>query len=338
MLLHVLNLDIHTASLDLRPWIDRMYMSNDLRAMLPSRASVLTLYVERVDSEHAMEITRPPNAVFAETNLCTGRCYYHDGRFYSASDTEYWHEMEYDLDAHTIRANLGGIYLRHGQAVVSNFIRPILQSFILPFYGLKTLHGGVVSKDGHTFFLAGAGGAGKSTMAAQLMRDGFDLISDDGPFFTLDGDDARALSSLDYLHVTGTTLALFPELAPHIVGGKDNRDKYAVSRAALQRGDAWRRPLKVGTIVKLSRGAVGAPRLTPLDKQALLQALFTETMIVFRRSAFQDRASRFKAYSEFIFDVVAGVVRDVNGYQLEYANHHIADVPALLDDLARNGG
>ena len=69
----------------------------------------------------------------------------------------------------------------------------------------------------------------------------------------LDGREARALSSLDYLHVTDNTLALFPELAPHVVGGKDSRDKYAVNRSALQRSDAWRRPLRVGTIVKLSR-------------------------------------------------------------------------------------
>jgi len=89
---------------------------------------------------------------------------------------------------------------------VSNLLRPILQSFLLPFHGLKTLHGAIVSKGGHTIFLMGSGGSGKSTTTAQLMRDGYDLISDDGPFFTIDGTAAIAMSSLDFLHVTKNTL------------------------------------------------------------------------------------------------------------------------------------
>src|SRR5215208_1600435 len=141
MLLHVLDLDVLTHSLDVRQWIEQLYVSNDLRQRLPERASSLTLHVERADSPHAATLAPAPGAVFAETNLCTGRCYYAHGRFFSASDSEYWHRMEYDLDTRVIRANVAGIYYERPQAIVSNLIRPILQSFLLPFHGLKTLHG-----------------------------------------------------------------------------------------------------------------------------------------------------------------------------------------------------
>ena len=164
----------------------------------------------------AAQIHPPARGVFAETNLCNGRCYYEAGRFYSANHGEYWHEMDYDLNTHTIRANLAGKYFDSGQAVISNMIRPILQSFALPFYKLKTLHGAVVHKDGRTIFLSGPGGMGKTTTAVQLMLAGYDLLSDDGPFFFIDSGNAYALSSLDYLHLTENTLRLFPELRTHV--------------------------------------------------------------------------------------------------------------------------
>jgi hypothetical protein len=332
MLLHSLELNVETRSLDLAPWIEQLYLSNDLRALLGSRAP-LTLCLEREDSEHAFDLAPLERGVFAETNLCTGRCYYHDGRFYSASDTAYAHEMIYDLDSHVIRANLGGIYLRRDQAVVSNIIRPLLQSFILPFYGLKTLHGAVLSKAGRTLFLSGPGGTGKSTTTAQLIRSGYDLISYDGPFFTYLDSRAYALSSLDYLHVTEQTLGMFPELRPHVIGEKDNREKLAVRRAGLQHSDAWRRPLRVTAFIRLERGAFDTPRLVPRPRSSITQELMAETMIIFRRAPFQDRSRAFREYSEFIFDLVTDVVRRADVYELQFANHHLAELPALLDTL-----
>lgn len=338
MLLHVLSLDVLTHSLDVSEVIEQLYVSNDLRATLPSRASSLTLRVERADSPHAEPIAPPAGAVFAETNLCTGPCYYASGRFFSASDSPYWHRMDYDLDARVIRANVAGIYYDVPQAIVSNLIRPILQSFLLPFHGLKTLHGAVASKNDRTVFLVGAGGMGKSTAIAQLMRDGYDLISDDGPFFTLDGRSAFALSSLDFLHVTENTLALFPELAPHVVGGRDHREKFAVRRTRLQRDDAWRRPLRVSTIARLRRGPVERPRVTRLSKQSVMRELLNESMIVFRPSVFRDRSAMFTGYSDFILELVAGVVGDAEAYEVEFANHHLAALPELLDRLTTHGG
>jgi hypothetical protein len=244
--------------------------------------------------------------------------------------------MDYDLDSRTIRAALGGVYLTRPQAITSNLLRPILQSFLLPFHGLKTLHGAIVSRNGHTVFLMGPGGSGKSTTTAQLMRDGYDLISDDGPFFTVDGRKPVALSSLDFLHVTRNTLDMFPELEPHVLGDIDHRDKFAVRRAGLQRGDAWRRPLSVNTIVRLRRAPVFAPVVRPYDKRALMRELFNDTMIVFRPSVFRDRAPLFKAYSDFIFEVVAGVVRDAQAVELEFADHHLRELPEVIDRLGPN--
>jgi hypothetical protein len=68
-----------------------------------------------------------------------------------------------------------------------------------------------------------------------------------------------------------------------------------------------------------------------------MQELLTESMTVFRPTAFRDRRASFTAYSDFIFEIVAGVVRDAQAFQLEFANHHLPEVPALIEKLSAYG-
>jgi len=278
-----------------------------------------------------MHIRPPADGVFAETNLCNGRCYYEDGRFFSKNYGEYWHEMEFQLSTNTIRATLGGQYLENGQAVISNIIRPILQSFTLPFYGLKTLHGAVVSKDGKTIFLAGDGGAGKTTTALQLMRAGYEILSDDGPFFFVDGRDAYALSSLDYVHVTEQTLKLFPELGPHVVGPMDNRAKFSVRMSALQNGAAWRQPQRITHYVQLQRRPdVTAPRLKRISRNVVHRSLVDGSMVIFRRAPFRVSSPQFRSYSTFVFDLLTKMVQGAETYELQFADHQLPEITEIL--------
>src|SRR5689334_21861974 len=117
--LHALGLDVVTRDAAFREWIDRLYVSNDLRAELAARASSLTLHIERADDPGAPVPTPPSGAAFAEMTMCTAPCYYAGGRFYSASDSAYWHRMDYDLDSRTFRVSVGGIYLTRPQSIVS---------------------------------------------------------------------------------------------------------------------------------------------------------------------------------------------------------------------------
>ncbi len=333
LLLHFLRFDIQTHSLDLEDWIKRLYVSNDLTGRFPNHVASIQLLVENKDAPEAAPIAAPKDPRFAETNLCNGRCYYEDGRFSSANHGAYWHEIEYDVRTHTIHANLGGQYLHSGQFVVSNIIRPILQSFLLPFYRVKTLHGAIISKGVQTILLAGRGGAGKTTMSIAAMQAGYDLLSDDGPFFTTEDDQAYAFASLDYLHLTEHTLQLFPSLQARVVGEKDARDKFAIPTRKLQRTDTWTQPRPVTHYVHMHRHEVATPRIRRMQKGVIHQQLMNESMIIFRGAAFRESAYPFKAYSEFIFDLVAKVVRGAEVYELEFADRHLPDIPALLERL-----
>ncbi len=290
--------------------------------------------MERKDAPSAARLCPRARGVFAETNLCNGRCYYEDGRFFSANHGDYWHEMEYDLNANTIRANLSGKYLDSGQFVISNIVRPILQSFILPFYGIKTLHGAVLSKGDRTMLLTGHGGMGKTTTAVQLMRAGYDILSDDGPFFFADGGHAYALCSLDYLHLTESTLGLFPELRARVVGAKDHREKFAVRMSDLPNGGAWKQPLPITHYIQLQRRAnVASPRIKKINRNIVHRRLLDESMVIFRRAPFRGSAYPFREYSEFVFDLLTKVVQAAETFELEFSDQHLPQIPALLDQV-----
>src|SRR3954470_11566982 len=203
MVLHSLNIDIRSASFELDEALGELYASNDLRDALPGLAATLTFQIERSGSEHALDLAPidERNGVFAENNLCGHPCFYAGGRFYARGEDEVL-EIEYCLDRHEVRANVGGRLARSPWAIAIRVVRGLLQSFVLPFYGLKTLHGAVVSGRGRTIMLTGSGEAGKTTTALWLQRHGYDLLSNDAPFFFLGSKRACVASSLDYYHVS----------------------------------------------------------------------------------------------------------------------------------------
>lgn len=330
LLLHFLKFDIQSSDPDGGVWIDRLYTDNDLRPHFPGREATLRLTIERLDTAIVPSPVAPAGAIFAETNLCGIPCFYADGRFYAARENEPKLRIQFDLSTSAIRAQVGGAFLQSGQHIVIDLIRPILQSFLLPFYGLKSLHGAVLHGQGRTIFLDGPGRAGKTTTAMLLAQAGYDVLSDDGPLFTVANNKTFVLSSLDFAHVTDHTVRLFPFLAPLLVGGKDSRGKYAVSlRSLQQRGPS--EPLTITHYVRLQRGPVTTPRLRRLDKGELFRHLVDSSMVVFRPAAFHRPDQPFKAYSQGTLDLIRNLVRDAEAYDLDFADHHLTDIPALLE-------
>src|ERR1019366_3621359 len=209
MLLHSLKFDIRSRSIAFGGWPDRLYRSNDLTGVFPSHTASLSLEVERARSDYALDIEpiTASSGTFAEIPLSGGMCYYRDGRFYSECDGEFSNAVEFIPEANTIRINVGG---RHDSTAPSALLglvaKPIMQSFVLPFYHLKSLHAAVVARDDTTIMISGSGGAGKSTTALRLMLSGYALLADDTALFTYCDDTALALASLDCAHAAQTTL------------------------------------------------------------------------------------------------------------------------------------
>ncbi len=327
--LHSLRFAISSETLDLGPFLDALYIDSALPDdVLPATPrTTLELRVELGEPSSVPSVTERPGAVFAENNLCGGPVWFADGRFGARIDGPYPQAIEYDPVAGRLRTVVGGEFAGDPQAVVGRVIRPLLQSFVLPFHGLASLHGALVARDGRGVFLAGGAGAGKTTTALAFARDGWALLADDGPLFALADDGAVGLSSLDYLHVSAATLALFPELADGVVGGRDHRGKYAVSRRPCET-QALRHPVVVDTYVQLRRDATDRPRLRALRRAEVFRRLVAEAMTVFRASVFRD--DTFATYSQWCLRLLASFSERADPFLVEFGDDDLDVIPSLV--------
>lgn len=335
MLLHSLKFDILSRSLAFGEWPDRIYRSNDLTSEFPSHVASVKLEVERKSSPYALDIVPidATNGIFAEIPLSGGMCYYKDGRFYSESVSEFVNCVEFTPASGLIRMNLGGWYDDVPlSGLIGLVVKPIMQSFVLPFYHLKSLHAAVLARGDNTIMLMGGGGAGKSTTALRLMLDGYTLLSDDTALFTYCDGGALALSSLDCAHAAQTTLDLLPALKEGVVGDIDHRGKFSISLDKLQPNDLWRTPRRVTHYVHLERRKIAKPRFIEADPARATASLIGEAMTVFRSPAF-DGNEMFERHSRLSFDVVTSLVRDSKVMTLEFDNHHLDELPQLLEQL-----
>jgi hypothetical protein len=335
MLLHSLKFDIQSRSIDFGDWPDRLYSSNDLTRVFPSHVASVSLSVERSSSPHILDIEPidASNGTYDQIPLCGGMCFYRDGRFYSESSGEFLNRVDFVPATGKIRMNVSGRYDEvPASALLTLVVKPIMQSFVLPFYHLKSLHAAVVARGDKTIMLTGGGGAGKSTTALRLMLDGYSLLSDDTALFTYCDDRALALSSLDCAHATQTTLDLLPALRAGVIGEIDHRGKFSISLARIQPNELWREPRRVTHFVQLLRRKVDEPRFIEADRGHVTASLIGEVMTVFRDDIFLQDAM-FARHSRFSFDVVTSLMRDAKVMALEFDNHHLDTLPQFLEKL-----
>lgn len=118
------------------------------------------------------------------------------------------------LDAQTGRA-VG--YVQASERLPAAFFSGVLFTTIyqaLRSFGYFLLHAAALSWQGAGILMTGPSGAGKTTTMLQCVRAGFQFIADDATLLALQADGrVRAVSTLNTMHVTPQTAALFPELA-----------------------------------------------------------------------------------------------------------------------------
>ena len=83
---------------------------------------------------------------------------------------------------------------------------------LLKRHGLYMAHAAGLSLDGQGLLIAGASGAGKTTLTIALLRAGFGFLGDDTLFLCTRAQRLRALAFPDEIDVTAHTASFFPEL------------------------------------------------------------------------------------------------------------------------------
>jgi len=83
---------------------------------------------------------------------------------------------------------------------------------VLKQRGFYMVHAAAMADQGRGLLIAGASGAGKTTLALALLRAGFGFLGDDTVFLTQRGETWEARAFPDEIDITTQTLEFFPEL------------------------------------------------------------------------------------------------------------------------------
>jgi hypothetical protein len=149
---------------------------------------------------------------------------------------------------------------------------------VLPFVstlrGLEPWHASAVAIDGRAVALAGQSGVGKSTLAAQLMLGGAELLADDVLAIRYSGGEIRAYPGPGLVSLRRRTVEQLSRSELRRLGRRVGADSASV-RLAVSRHE---RPLSLSALYLLEPAAeLTHPRLTTLeapDPQSLLRCAF----------------------------------------------------------------
>lgn len=174
------------------------------------------------------------------------------------------------------------VYLESPLAVAPRRLSHVTMQFALlealRHHGLFYLHAAcVISPEGQALVLAGDAGDGKSTMAAALVRAGYDYLSDDAVFLDARGEPARLVAYHKHFHMTDEMRSrVFPGEPGHWLGEKWAMDPERLFPGRRRRGVARAHALIFPRISPATESS-----LTPLPPAAALAELFRSSTQVF---------------------------------------------------------
>ncbi|MBS1952670.1 MAG: hypothetical protein JST89_00645 [Cyanobacteria bacterium SZAS-4] len=333
-----LQIDFLTHNDSFHGWLSSYYAAPSAERGTDNSAKALTNYsitLEALGSPNQLQMPIAKDGLFTKFCLIAdAHCYFKDGKFTSEAEGELAHQLEIDVQARTVKGNIGGVFLESEESFIYIVVRDILRRLVLPLSGLVMLHGSVVTRGDQTIFFAGDKAMGKSTIALEMLKHGYKIISDDSPIAAFTTGGAHVLSGKDQLSVTGNTLKLFPELEDCVSRQRDVSGKYFLDRAKLGNTRVTAEPRKITNFVQLNRGAYEQPTFLPLDKGIASANLMKEFMPLFRKEITLEKDARFfRDINQTMFQILSCLLAGASAHELRYSDNHRSELPALLATL-----
>jgi hypothetical protein len=178
-------------------------------------------------------------------------------------------EIALSVDGHE-RLRTGDPALAIGALFVAvlECIRPGVQWFAL-------LHGAALARNGHGFALAGAPGAGKSTLAAGLIAAGFEYLADD--LVALSSPDAAIVPWPLPLSLKSGSLGILTPRLPQLATAPHYRTKNMDARLLIPHARAWdAEPVALRTLFFPRFTAGAGPEALRLSAFDALQRLLAD--------------------------------------------------------------
>ena len=203
-----------------------------------------------------------------------------------------------------------------------HYLETIAYSTLAVLY-LAPVHAACVARGEFGVLLAGASGAGKSSLALACARGGWTFLSDDASFVERGGDGLTVIGKPHQIRFRESAVELFPEMRRLLARLRPNGRTAIEVRTADLPGVLTASQCRAAAVVFLDRRGDGAARITEIDpEEALARCMEGSPTYGSRvRSAHQESLRR-----------LAGV----GAYELTYST--LEDAVRELNRLAERGG
>lgn len=187
--------------------------------------------------------------------------------------------------------------------------------------GLYTFHATALEHNGKGVLIPGFSGRGKTTTFLSLLRSGYRYLSDDHPFFRLNGTRVEVLPYPLKINVTDQTISFFPELrmAPSSVlhPGTPKRYFYAEDLYPGPLGT----PCEPAVILFPTVVDSAHSCLEPLSKKVALETILPHSLLVY-----DPEVARRE------FQALAQLIQQTECYRLHFGRD-VMDLPWLVTPL-----
>ncbi len=203
-----------------------------------------------------------------------------------------------------------------------HYLETIAYSTLAVLY-LAPVHAACVAREGFGVLLAGASGAGKSSLALACARRGWTYLSDDSSFVELGGDGLTVIGRPHQIRFRESAAELFPELQGRLAQRRPNGRTAIEVRTSDLPGVRTANQCRAGAVVFLDRREDGPAGLAELD---------AETALARCMEGSPTYGSRVRSAHEEALRRLAGV----GAYELTYSR--LEDAVGELERLAARGG
>lgn len=176
-------------------------------------------------------------------------------------------------------------FSKHTALAKSNFFLVGL-IHLLAQYGYYDLHGAGLINNGCGVLFLGPSGSGKSSLALNLVKEGWHYASDDSAVMKAHDNHVSVLSFRKNFYVDPTAAERFPELKREINHqGQLNGDKYFIDLQKIWPGQ-FQAQLVPGKIIFCQVSGKQASRIRPLTKKDALLRLLPQSASIFFNQSF----------------------------------------------------